>query len=175
MDGSKEQTLGQSRQLTRQSRTGYIVYMNMAPILWYSKRQGTVETSVFGAEFVAMKVGNEACRGLQYKLRMMGIPIAGPTYIYGDNTMSVIHNTQRPELTLNKKSSSICYHYMRESVAMGESLTGHIRSEDNPADLCTKIMAGGGTKRDRLTEMILFYATTLATNEPQDRKRLKRG
>jgi hypothetical protein len=153
--------------------------MNMAPILWYSKRQGTVETSVFGAEFVAMKVGNEACRGLRYKLRMMGIPIAGPTYLYGDN-MSVIHNTQRPESTLKKKSSSICYHYIRESVAMGESLTGHIRSENNPADLCTKIMAGG-TKRDRLTEMILFYATPLATNDPegdepqQDKKRLKRG
>jgi hypothetical protein len=93
--------------------------------------------------------------------------------------MSVIHNTQRPESTLKKKSSSICYHYMRESVAMGESLTGHIRSEENPADLCTKIMAGG-TKRDRLTEMILFYATPLASHdpevdEPQDKKRLKRG
>jgi hypothetical protein len=48
-------------QLARRSRTGFIVYMNMAPILWYSKRQGTVETCVFGAEFVAMKVGNEAC------------------------------------------------------------------------------------------------------------------
>jgi hypothetical protein len=62
---------------------------------------------------------------------------------------------------------------------MGESLTGHIRSEENPADLCTKIMAGG-TKRDRLTEMILFYATPLASYDPevdapQDKKRLKRG
>jgi hypothetical protein len=93
--------------------------------------------------------------------------------------MSVIHNTQRPESTLKKKSSSICSHYMRESVATGESLTGHISSEENPADLCTKIMAPGGTKRDRLTEMILFYATPLANydpevDEPQDRKRLKR-
>ena len=36
-------------ELTRRSRTSYLVYMNSAPILWYSKRQGTVETSVFGA------------------------------------------------------------------------------------------------------------------------------
>jgi hypothetical protein len=132
--------------------------MNSAPILWHSKRQGTVETSVFGAEFVAMKTGNEASRGLRYKLRMMGIPIDGPTYIFGDN-MSVIHNTQRPKSVLKKKSIAICYHFMRESVAMGECLTAHVRSEDNPADLCTKIMAGG-QKRDRLVDMVLHYATS---------------
>ena len=144
-------------ELTRRSRTGYIMYMNSAPILWHSKRQGTVETSVFGAEFVAMKAGNEASRGLRYKLRMMGIPLDGPTYIFGDN-MSVIYNTQKPESVLKKKSIAICYHYMRESVAMGECLTAHVRSEDNPADLCTKIMSGG-QKRDRLVDMVLHYTT----------------
>ena len=144
-------------ELTRRSRTGYIMYMNSAPILWHSKRQGTVETSVFGAEFVAMKAGNEASRGLRYKLRMMGIPLDGPTYIFGDN-MSVIYNTQKPESVLKKKSIAICYHYMRESVAMGECLTAHIRSEDNPADLCTKIMPGG-QKRDRLVDMVLHYTS----------------
>ena len=81
---------------TRRSRTGFIVYMNMAPILWYSKRQPTVETSVFGAEFVAMKNGIETVRGLRYKLRMMGVELSGPTYVYCDNK-SVVHNTQTPE------------------------------------------------------------------------------
>jgi len=82
-------------QRTRRSRTGYFIFLNTAPITWFSKRQPTIESSVFGAEFVAMKNGMEAARGLRYKLRMMGVPVTGPTYIYGDN-MSVIHNTQRP-------------------------------------------------------------------------------
>jgi hypothetical protein len=69
-----------------------------------SKRQGTIESSVFGAEFVAMKVGLEAARGLRYKLRMMGIQVNDPVYILGDN-MSVIHNTSKPESVLKKKSS----------------------------------------------------------------------
>jgi hypothetical protein len=60
-------------------------------------------TSVFGAEFVAQKLGIERCRGLRYKLRMMGVPISGPNYVFCDN-MSVVHNTQRPESTLKKKS-----------------------------------------------------------------------
>ena len=159
----------------RRSRTGYLLYINMAPILFYSKKQGTVETSVFGAESVAMKIGIEASRGLRYKLRMMGIEVNEPTYVYGDN-MSVIHNTQKPESTLKKKSNAICYHFIRESVAMGESLTAHIRSEDNPADICTKIMMGG-MKRDRLTGMILYYATDEEADEQDEeaRKKLAKG
>jgi hypothetical protein len=50
---------------TRRSRTGYVIYLNMAPIVWFSKHQPTVESSVFGAEFVAMKNDSETCRGLR--------------------------------------------------------------------------------------------------------------
>ena len=49
---------------TRRSCTGYFIFMNTAPIMWYSKKQSTIETSVFGAEMVAMKTGIKALRGL---------------------------------------------------------------------------------------------------------------
>jgi hypothetical protein len=49
---------------------------------------------------------------------MMGVSISGPSYIYGDK-MSVIHDTQWPESTLKKKSNSVCYHAVHESIAMG--------------------------------------------------------
>ena len=39
----------------RRLRTGFIVWLNSALIQWVSKRQQTIETSIFGAEFVAMK------------------------------------------------------------------------------------------------------------------------
>jgi hypothetical protein len=146
-------------QLIRRSRSGYFIYLNSAPLIWFSKRQPTVETSVFGAEFVALKNGMETVRGLRYKLRMMGIPLDGPAYVYGDN-MSVIHNTQRPESMLKKKSNSVCYHYARESVAMGECLTGHVPTKKNPADLCTKVIPGGA-QRDYLVTQSLYDITTV--------------
>jgi hypothetical protein len=90
----------------------------------------------------AMKNGIEACRGLHYKLRIMGVALSGSTFVYGDN-MSVVHNTQRPESVLKKNSNSICYHTVRESAAMGESIIGHVPSIDNPADICTKVVPGG--------------------------------
>jgi hypothetical protein len=36
---------------TRRSRTGFVIDLNMAPIVWLSKRQPTVESSLFGADF----------------------------------------------------------------------------------------------------------------------------
>ena len=137
----------------RRSRTGFFVFLNNALIQWLSKKQPTIETSVFGAEFVAMKNGIETVRGIRYKLRMMGIKLSGPTYVYGDN-MSVIHNTQRPESTLKKKSNSICYHAIRESVAMNESLTGHVPSKENPSDIATKIIPSGQLRESLVSKLL---------------------
>jgi hypothetical protein len=81
------------------------------------------------------------------------VTLSGPTFVYGDN-MSVVHNTQCPESVLNKKSNSLCYHMVRESAAMGESISGHVPSIDNPADICTKVVAGG-QKRNHLIRILL--------------------
>jgi hypothetical protein len=142
-------------QFTRPSRTCFVIYLNMAPMMWFSKRQPTVESSVFGADFVAMKNGIETTRGLRYKFRMMGVTIDGPTYVYGDN-MSVVHNNQRPESVLKKKSNAICYHAVRVYAEIGELIIGHVPSVNNPADICTKAVPGGH-KYDHLIGLLLHH------------------
>ena len=82
-------------ELTRRSRTGFFIFLNTAPVIWFSKRQPTVETSVSGAEFVAMKNGMETLRGLQYKLRMMGVPLSGPSLKYG--TTCLLYTTRKDQ------------------------------------------------------------------------------
>ena len=108
---------------------------------------------MFGAEFVALKVGIETLRGIRYKLRMMGVPLSGPSRILGDN-MSVVKNSQAPHSVLRKKCNSVCYHAVREAVAMGECLVRHVRSEDNLADFLTKLLTG--IKRTRLVSRVLY-------------------
>ena len=54
--------------VTRRSRTGFIVYLNSAPIYFLSKKQGSCETSAFGSEFIAMKQCCEYLRGLRHNL-----------------------------------------------------------------------------------------------------------
>ena len=42
--------------LTRRSKTMFMTYINMIIINWYSIKQSSIEISVLGTEFVAMKV-----------------------------------------------------------------------------------------------------------------------
>jgi hypothetical protein len=57
-----------------------------------------------------------------------------------------------------KKSNSICYHAIREAVAMDEIRTGHIRSEENPVDIATKVIPGE-LKHDHLIAKLLYDIT----------------
>eukprot|EP00957_Ditylum_brightwellii_P176559 13446982-Ditylum_brightwellii.AAC.1 len=50
--------------ITRQSRTGFIIYLNSALIYLMSKKQTSIETSLFGSKFIAMKQYCEYICGL---------------------------------------------------------------------------------------------------------------
>jgi hypothetical protein len=117
------------------------MFLNGGPIKWYSKRKNTVESSTFGSEFVAMKIGVELNDAIRYKLRMFGVPISGATNMFGDNA-SVISNVTRPESTLNKRHNSIAYHKCRKSCASGAVRVAFESGKSNCADGLTKALSG---------------------------------
>ena len=53
--------------VNRKSRTGILIFINKAPIYWYSKQAPSVESSTFGAEFYAMRIAVEMVKALPYK------------------------------------------------------------------------------------------------------------
>jgi len=81
--------------LTRRSRTGIFLFIQNAPIIWFSKKQTSIETSSFGSEFFAMKTAVEMVEGLRYKVRIMGVPINGPCNAKADH-MSMVRNSSVP-------------------------------------------------------------------------------
>ena len=85
--------------VARMQQSGVLIFINAAPITWYSKQQNTVEALTFGSEFIALRVGCKMNDGLRYKLQMMGVPIWGPTKIYCDNEV-VVSNSSMTESTL---------------------------------------------------------------------------
>ena len=123
--------------VTRRSQTGVMIFVNKAPIIWYSKLQNTLESSTFGSEFVAMRVAVDLIEALQYKLRMFGIPLEGSTSVFCDN-QGVVNNSSTPESTLNKKHNAICYHRVREAVASGMIRVAKEDGATNLADCLTK-------------------------------------
>jgi hypothetical protein len=139
--------------VTRHSHTGIVIFCNRAPIVWYSKRQNTVETSTFGSEFIAARVTVELIEALWYKLRMFGIPLDGSANVYCDNH-GVFVNSSKPESTLKKKHNSIAYHRVREAAATGTICTAKEDGTTNITDLLTKPLSGPGLKE--LYSMVLF-------------------
>jgi hypothetical protein len=124
---------------TGRSATGIIHLANQTPIDWYSKRQSTVETSTYGSEFVAARLATEQAIDIRYNLRMMGIPIDGATYMFGDNA-SVVTSGTIPQSTLSKRHVALSYHRVREAVAQGIIRFIHIEGKENPADIMTKFL-----------------------------------
>jgi len=139
--------------VTRRSQTGMLIFVNKAPITWFSKRQNTVESSTFGSEFIAMCIATDLLVALRYKLRMFGVPLCGPANVFCDN-QGVVNNTTLPESVLNKKHNQICYHRVREAVASGIIRIAKEDSETNLADLFTKPL--GSPQRRKLLQCILY-------------------
>ena len=119
--------------------------MNNAPIIWYSKRQNTVECSSFGSEYVALRICTEFIEALRYKLRTFGVPIDGPADVLCDNK-SVVTNSSVPSSVLNKRHNAICYHKVREAQAAGTLRVGWIDGKFNLADLFTKTTMAGNAR-----------------------------
>ena len=92
--------------------------MQNAPIIWFSKRQNTVEAATFGSDFFALRICKEFIVTLCYKLRMFGVPLYGPADVFCDNR-GVVMNAGKPEYTLQKKHNAINYHAFCEAAAAG--------------------------------------------------------
>ncbi len=83
----------------------------------------------------------------------MGFPLTRPSFISGDNK-SQVTNSSRPEPTQKKKCNSVCYHTIRESLAMGKSLITYIQTQFNLVDFLTKV-TNGATRRRLVGNVLL--------------------
>jgi hypothetical protein len=139
--------------VTRRSHTGILIFIQNAPIIWFSKKQNTVESSSFGSEFVALRAARDMIVALRYKLRMFGIPISGPSSVLCDN-QGVVKNSSLPESTLSKRHNAINYHSVREAVAAQIIRVGKEDGETNLADPFTKVL--GRMKRYDMFSKITY-------------------
>ncbi len=119
------------------SVTGILHFLNKTPIDWYSKLQATVETATFGSEYVAARTCTEQIIDLRTTLRYLGVPVEGPSYMFGDNE-SVVNTAAAPEGRLLKRHNLLSYHRTREAISAGITRFFHIRSKMNPGDLLSK-------------------------------------
>ena len=77
--------------VTGRSITGIIIFVGSTPILWESKRQNSVQTSIYGAEFTALKRAVEHAVTIRYHLRSMGIIVNEPSCVYVDKRATTLN------------------------------------------------------------------------------------
>ena len=73
--------------ITRRPHTGILLFVSNALIKFYSKQQNTVELSTFGSELVALRIARDMFVEIRIKLKMMGVPLAGPANVFCDNNL----------------------------------------------------------------------------------------
>ena len=117
--------------------TGILHLLNGTPVDWFSKRQDTVETATYGAEFVAARIATEQIIDLRTTLRYLGVSIQGPSYMFGDN-QSVIISSTLPHSCLSKQHNALSYHRVREAVVARIIVFFHVPGQQNPSDILSK-------------------------------------
>jgi hypothetical protein len=152
--------------VTRRSVTGILLLINNTPLVWISKRQRTVETSTFGSEMIAARMAIDLIIEMRYKLRCLGIRVEKRSELLGDN-LSVVVNTTLPSSKIKKKHLSCQIMRVREAIAAGFVRFGHVRSEQNIADIMTKPL--GPHVFHRLAHPYLFrHLGTHKDDKPED-------
>ena len=111
--------------------------LNQTPVDWFTKKQATVETATYGAEFSAARTAVQQITGIRLTLRYLGVEIHGETMLFGDNE-SVVKSGSLPHSPLHKRWHGLAYHYTREAIASNMIAFHHIPGEINPADILSK-------------------------------------
>jgi hypothetical protein len=120
--------------------SGIIHLLNQTPIQWFCKKQNVVETATYGSEFMVARQATEQIMDLRYTLRMLGIPLDGPAWMFGDN-QSVITSSTIPHSNLNKRHNALSYHRVREAISAQILYFIHIDGKLNPSDVMTKFLS----------------------------------
>ena len=126
--------------VTRRSITGILTYVGLTPVSSVSRRQTTIASSTYEAEFMAMRTATQEAKVIRNVLRSFGIPLDGPTLLFGDN-LGVVQQASFVDADLTKKHVAISYHLVREAIAAGTILPYWVGTNDNLADILTKPLA----------------------------------
>jgi hypothetical protein len=127
--------------ITGRSISGVVVYIGSTPIIWRSKRQGSVQTSTYGAELNSMRLAVEEAITIRYML-ILGIKVSEPSNTIGDNEATILCATN-PETGWKKKNVALSYHFVREQAAIKSINPCKVGSKNNVADLLTKPLERG--------------------------------
>ena len=131
---------------TKQSVSGFVVFLNGTPLLWGSLKQTVVVDSSCSAEYVAASIACKQAIHAENIIGFLGFSCKKPYLMYTDSTacLSIASNAH----TLgNVRHLAIRFNLVRCYVSIGEIIMRYCITEEMIADLLTKIVDGGQDAR----------------------------
>ena len=125
---------------TRRSRSGTLVLINKAPVVWLSQKQPQVVLSSTEAEFVAATAASTYVCWLKNLLSEVGIQVTEAIDLFMDN-QSAIKLIKNPEYHHKTKHIDIKYKFVREHFEWGNIDLKFVPTDKQLADFLTKPLA----------------------------------
>ena len=119
------------------SQTGFVIYLNGAPVHWGSCKQTTTSLSTGESETKATCLVARELVFLRGLMAEMGHP-QPPTEVFSDSEVSIAWN--QPKKALSKRNKHLARQdwYCKEQVELGAIKLTHCSSADQIADIATK-------------------------------------
>ncbi|GJV06094.1 hypothetical protein Tco_1343750, partial [Tanacetum coccineum] len=133
------------------SQTGYVFILNGGAMDCKRSKQSTTAMSVIEAEYIAtLEAAMEAVWIRKFISRLGIVPkINEPIRMFCDNS-AALHFANEPGVQRGAIHYHRRYHYVRESIALGEIRFLKVHTDDNLADLFTNVLSKGKlTQHDR--------------------------
>ena len=123
--------------VTERAATGCLHLLNKTPIHSHSKKQGSVETATFGAEFSAAGTCMEQVIDLRCTLRHLGVNPGKVSHTFGDNK-AMVDCAKHPDAGINKRHTILSFHCVRSLAARGFLAMNHTVSGSNAVDTASE-------------------------------------
>ncbi|GKB60220.1 retrotransposon protein, putative, ty1-copia subclass [Tanacetum coccineum] len=126
------------------SQTGYVFILNGGAVDWKSSKQSTTAMSAIEAEYIAASEAAMEAVWIRKFISGLGIvpTINEPIKMFCDNSVA-LHFANKPRVQRGAIHYHRRYHYVRESIALGEIELLKVHTDDNLADPFTKALSKG--------------------------------
>ena len=131
--------------ISRRSRTGYVIFLNSGIVSWKSKLQPVVSLSTTEAEFIAIAF---ACMEVKFIMMLLAeINLEVTDIVVRSDSEPALKLIRNPVGHARTKHIDIRYRFIRELAEGGKVKFEYVNSHDNVADMLTKQLAGNDHHR----------------------------
>jgi hypothetical protein len=124
----------------RRSRAGYVLKIGQSIVSWASILEPTVAMSTAESELMAATLATKQVISIRDLMAFLEHPQTKPTFIFEDNS-ACIRLSKNSEFHKRTKHIDIRWFFVREKHLSQEVILMKVKSEENVADLFTKVLA----------------------------------